>query len=52
MRLAQKYAVRCGGGVNRKFGLYDSVLLKENHLEGRTDIPELILSARKIIPRY
>ena len=50
MRLAQKYAVRCGGGVNHRFGLYDSVLLKENHLEGRTDIPELILSAKRLYP--
>ena len=50
MRLAQKYAVRCGGGVNHRFGLYDSVLLKENHLEGRADIPELILSAKRLYP--
>ena len=50
MRLAQKYAVRCGGGVNHRFGLYDSVLLKENHLEGRTDIPQLILSAKRLYP--
>lgn len=50
MRLAQKYAVRCGGGVNHRFGLYDSVLLKENHLGGRTDIPELILSAKRLYP--
>ena len=50
MRLAQKYAVRCGGGVNHRFGLYDSVLLKENHLEGRTDIAELILSAKRLYP--
>ena len=50
MRLAQKYAVRCGGGVNHRFGLYESVLLKENHLEGRTDIPELILSAKRLYP--
>ena len=50
LRLAQKYAVRCGGGVNHRFGLYDSVLLKENHLEGRTDIPELILSAKRLYP--
>lgn len=50
LRLAQKYAVRCGGGVNHRFGLYDSVLLKENHLEGRTDIAELILSAKRLYP--
>ena len=50
MRLAQKYAVRCGGGVNHRFGLYDSVLLKENHLAGKTDIPKLILSAKRLYP--
>lgn len=50
LRLAQKYAVRCGGGVNHRFGLYDSVLIKENHLAGRTDIPELILSAKRLYP--
>ena len=50
LRLAQKYAVRCGGGVNHRFGLFDSVLIKENHLAGRTDIPELILSAKRLYP--
>ena len=51
LRLAQKYAVRCGGGVNHRFGLYDTVLIKENHLAGRTDIPELIISAKKLYPK-
>jgi len=32
MRLAQKYAVRVGGGVNQRLGLYDAVLIKENHI--------------------
>ena len=50
LRLAQKYAVRCGGGVNHRFGLYDSVLIKENHLAGRMGIPELILSAKRLYP--
>ena len=31
-RLLEKYAVRCGGGVNHRFGLYDAVLIKDNHL--------------------
>jgi nicotinate-nucleotide pyrophosphorylase len=30
--LAQKYAVQCGGGVNHRMGLYDCVMLKENHI--------------------
>ena len=32
LRLAQKYAVRTGGGVNHRIGLYDAVLIKENHI--------------------
>ncbi len=32
LRLAQKYAVKCGGGVNHRMGLYDCVMLKENHI--------------------
>lgn len=32
MRLAQKYAVSCGGGVNHRMGLYDAYLIKENHI--------------------
>jgi len=38
LRLLEKYAVRCGGGENHRFGLYDEVMVKENHIElaGRT----------------
>lgn len=32
LRFAQKYAVRMGGGVNQRFGLYDAILIKENHI--------------------
>ena len=32
LRRAQKYAVKCGGGVNHRMGLYDCVMLKENHI--------------------
>jgi nicotinate-nucleotide pyrophosphorylase (carboxylating) len=32
LRLAQKYAVKCGGGVNHRMGLYDCVMIKENHI--------------------
>jgi nicotinate-nucleotide pyrophosphorylase (carboxylating) len=32
LRLAQKFAVRCGGGVNHRLGLYDAILVKENHI--------------------
>jgi nicotinate-nucleotide pyrophosphorylase (carboxylating) len=33
LRTAQKYAVRCGGGANHRMGLYDAILLKENHIQ-------------------
>ena len=32
LRMAQKYAVRCGGGVNHRIGLFDAILIKENHI--------------------
>jgi nicotinate-nucleotide pyrophosphorylase (carboxylating) len=32
LRLAQKYAVRCGGGTNHRVGLFDAILIKENHI--------------------
>ena len=33
-RVLQKYAVRCGGGTNHRMGLYDGILIKDNHLAG------------------
>ncbi len=36
-RALQKYAVRCGGGTNHRMGLYDGVLIKDNHLAARGD---------------
>ena len=33
LRLAQKYAVTCGGGMNHRFGLFDAILIKENHIK-------------------
>ena len=38
LRLAQKYAVNCGGGVNHRIGLYDMILIKENHIEAAGSI--------------
>lgn len=38
LRQAQKYAVRCGGGENHRFGLYDAVLIKENHIRSAGSI--------------
>jgi len=49
LRLAQKYAVRCGGGLSHRRGLYDAVLFKENHIAGR-DIGSLVGEARQRFP--
>lgn len=37
-RLLQKYAVRCGGGTNHRMGLYDGILIKDNHLAARGEL--------------
>jgi nicotinate-nucleotide pyrophosphorylase (carboxylating) len=47
LRMLEKYAVRCGGGFNHRFGLYDTVMLKENHLAGFPSIEEAVNTARK-----
>ncbi|MEH6415440.1 carboxylating nicotinate-nucleotide diphosphorylase [Pseudomonas sp. CGJS7] len=46
LRLAQKYAVRVGGGVNHRIGLYDAVMLKENHIRAAGSIAAAIGAAR------
>ena len=50
LRLAEKYAVRCGGGVNHRMGLYDAFLIKENHIAACGSISEAIHAARAIAP--
>lgn len=50
LRLAQKYAVRCGGGVNHRFGLYDAILIKENHILGAGGIATAVGEARRLHP--
>ncbi|MGI2326250.1 nicotinate-nucleotide diphosphorylase, partial [Methylococcus sp. S1B] len=42
LRLAQKYAVRCGGCHNHRAGLYDTVLIKENHIAAAGSIGEAV----------
>jgi nicotinate-nucleotide pyrophosphorylase (carboxylating) len=50
-RKFEKYAVRCGGGENHRFGLYDMVLIKDNHLAGLGgDIGGAVQAARKKFP--
>ena len=45
LRLAQKYAVRTGGGVNHRIGLYDAVLIKENHIAAAGGIDQALARA-------
>lgn len=47
LRLAQKYAVKCGGGVNHRMGLYDCVLIKENHIIAMKSIKKAVQIASK-----
>ena len=50
LRDAQKYAVRCGGGLNHRIGLFDAFLLKENHIAAAGSISAAVLAARKLYP--
>ena len=50
LRTAQKYAVRCGGGDNHRIGLYDRVLIKENHIAAAGSITKAIAAARRSAP--
>lgn len=49
-RMAQKYAVRCGGGVNHRFGLFDAILIKENHIQAAGSIAASVQQARTLHP--
>lgn len=50
LRQLEKYAVRIGGGINHRTGLYDGVLIKENHITAAGGITEAIRRARSYIP--
>jgi nicotinate-nucleotide pyrophosphorylase (carboxylating) len=50
LRLAQKYAVRTGGGTNHRIGLYDGILIKDNHIAAAGGIEEALREAQKIAP--
>ena len=51
LRLAQKYAVRCGGGLNHRLGLYDGILIKENHIMSAGGIESALKTAELIAPK-
>ena len=46
LRQLEKYAVRCGGGHNHRFGLYDMILLKDNHIDACGGIEQAIIKAQ------
>jgi len=48
LRLAQKFAVQCGGGANHRLGLYDAILIKENHILAAGSIPAAMAEARNV----
>lgn len=48
LRLAQKYAVRTGGGVNHRIGLYDAVLIKENHIAAAGGVTPVLQAAARV----
>ena len=50
LRVLEKYAVRVGGGTNHRTGLYDGVLIKENHIAAAGGILEAVRRARAYIP--
>lgn len=50
LRLAQKYAVRAGGGVNHRLGLFDAVMLKENHIHAAGSLRAAVAAARSLHP--
>lgn len=50
LRNAQKYAVTCGGGTNHRIGLYDRVLIKENHIMAAGSIANAVTQAKQLHP--
>ena len=50
LRIAQKYAVLCGGGSNHRIGLFDAYLIKENHLAAGGGIEKTVARARELHP--
>ena len=50
LRLAQKYAVTCGGCYNHRIGLFDAFLIKENHISAAGGIAEAVATARNVAP--
>lgn len=49
LRAFEKYAVRCGGGANHRFGLYDAVMIKDNHIAAAGGIAEAMKAAKEAV---
>jgi len=52
LRRAQKYAVKCGGGINHRIGLFDAYLIKENHLAASGSIKAAVERGRELNPDH
>ena len=52
LRQAQKYAVRAGGGTNHRLGLFDGILIKENHIAAAGGIRQVVDQARRLHPDH
>ncbi|MBO1924360.1 carboxylating nicotinate-nucleotide diphosphorylase [Thiomicrorhabdus sp. 6S3-12] len=50
LRMAQKYAVACGGAQNHRIGLYDAILIKENHIMAAGGINAAVTNAKQLYP--
>jgi nicotinate-nucleotide pyrophosphorylase (carboxylating) len=50
LRIAQKYAVATGGGMNHRIGLYDGILIKENHIVAAGGLTQAVRAARNSVP--
>jgi len=48
LRVAQKYAMRCGGGTNHRIGLFDAILVKENHIAAAGSIAGAVAESRRL----
>ena len=49
LRALEKYAVRCGGGRNHRFGLHDAVMIKDNHLQASSSIGDAVARSRAAV---
>ena len=52
LRVAQKYAVKTGGGMNHRMGLHDAILIKENHIAAAGSVTAALAEARRIAPAH